>query len=68
MSASRYRILVVDDDPALLRLLSMRLSAVGYEVAAVGCTNARSRREHNFATDTLPVLSTSKTLSIEIKL
>ncbi len=35
MSACRYRILVVDDDPALLRLLSMRLSAVGYEVAAV---------------------------------
>jgi two-component system response regulator GlrR len=27
--------MVVDDDPALLRLLSMRLSAVGYEVAAV---------------------------------
>ena len=35
MSACRFRILVVDDDPALLRLLSMRLSAVGYEVAAV---------------------------------
>ena len=35
MSACRYRILVVDDDPALLRLLSMRLSAAGYEVAAV---------------------------------
>jgi len=35
MSTCRYRILVVDDDPALLRLLSMRLSAVGYEVAAV---------------------------------
>jgi two-component system response regulator GlrR len=35
MSACRYRILVVDDDPALLRLLSMRLSAVGYEVAVV---------------------------------
>ena len=35
MSACRYRILVADDDPALLRLLSMRLSAVGYEVAAV---------------------------------
>ena len=34
MSACRYRVLVVDDDPALLRLLSMRLSAVGYEVAA----------------------------------
>ncbi len=35
MSACRYRVLVVDDDAALLRLLSMRLSAVGYEVAAV---------------------------------
>jgi len=35
MSACRYRVLVVDDDPALLRLLSMRLSAVGYEVAAL---------------------------------
>ncbi len=35
MSACRYRVLVVDDDPALLRLLSMRLSVVGYEVAAV---------------------------------
>ncbi len=35
MSACRYRVLVVDDDPALLRLLSMRLSAVGYEVNAV---------------------------------
>jgi len=35
MSDCRYRILVVDDDPALLRLLSMRLSAAGYEVAAV---------------------------------
>lgn len=34
MSACRYRVLVVDDDPALLRLLAMRLSAVGYEVAA----------------------------------
>ena len=35
MSACRYRVLVVDDDPALLRLLSMRLSAAGYEVAAM---------------------------------
>ena len=34
MSACRYRVLVVDDDPALLRLLVMRLSAVGYDVAA----------------------------------
>ena len=35
MSAAKYRILLVDDDRSLLRLLSMRLSAVGYEVAAV---------------------------------
>ncbi|HHJ13221.1 MAG TPA: response regulator [Gammaproteobacteria bacterium] len=35
MSACRYRVMVVDDDHALLRLLSMRLSAAGYEVAAV---------------------------------
>ena len=35
MSASKYRILLVDDDRSLLRLLSMRLAAVGYEVAAV---------------------------------
>ncbi|MCO6414275.1 MAG: sigma 54-interacting transcriptional regulator [Thiogranum sp.] len=35
MSGCRYRVLVVDDDPALLRLLAMRLSAVGYEVTAV---------------------------------
>jgi two-component system, NtrC family, response regulator GlrR len=35
MGVRQYRILVVDDDPALLRLLSMRLSSVGYEVATV---------------------------------
>jgi len=35
MAASLNRVLVVDDDPALLRLLSMRLSAAGYEVAVV---------------------------------
>ena len=35
MSASKYRVLLVDDDRSLLRLLSMRLAAVGYEVAAV---------------------------------
>ena len=34
--ASKYRILLVDDDNALLRLLSMRMSAAGYEVTAVG--------------------------------
>ena len=35
MSACRYRVLVVDDDPALLRLLSMRLTAAGYDILAV---------------------------------
>ena len=30
------RILIVDDDPDLLRLLSMRLAGAGYRVAAVG--------------------------------
>jgi two-component system response regulator GlrR len=35
MSSFRYRVLLVDDDLALLRLLSMRLSTAGYEVAAV---------------------------------
>ncbi len=35
MSECRYRVLVVDDDPALLRLLSMRLTAAGYEILAV---------------------------------
>jgi two-component system response regulator GlrR len=34
-SRQRGRILLVDDDPGLLRLLSIRLSAEGYEVEAV---------------------------------
>src|SRR5690606_26485808 len=33
--ASRGRILLVDDDPGLLRLLSIRLRAEGYDVEAV---------------------------------
>ncbi len=33
MSEIKYRILLVDDDPDLLRLLSMRLVGVGYEVS-----------------------------------
>ncbi|MGE3540317.1 MAG: sigma 54-interacting transcriptional regulator [Candidatus Tectimicrobiota bacterium] len=33
MSTTKARILLVDDDPALLRLLSIRLTAAGYEVA-----------------------------------
>ncbi len=34
-NSEKYRILLVDDDHSLLRLLSMRLSAAGYEVNAV---------------------------------
>ncbi|HUT41079.1 MAG TPA: response regulator, partial [Gammaproteobacteria bacterium] len=34
-NSEKYRILLVDDDRSLLRLLSMRLSAAGYEVNAV---------------------------------
>jgi len=32
--ARRYRILLVDDDPGLLRLITIRLKSEGYEVAA----------------------------------
>ena len=35
MSSSKYLILLVDDDKALLRLLSMPMMAAGYEVTAV---------------------------------
>ena len=35
MSTNAARLLVVDDDPDMLRLLSMRLSSVGYQVTAV---------------------------------
>jgi len=35
MESEKYRILLVDDDRSLLRLLSMRLSAAGYAVNAV---------------------------------
>jgi len=35
MSENKRRILLVDDDPGLLRLLSIRLRAEGYEVEAV---------------------------------
>jgi two-component system response regulator GlrR len=35
MSASKPHILLVDDDPGLLRLISMRLNASGYEVDTV---------------------------------
>jgi len=39
-SPSRGRLLVVDDDPDMLRLLSMRLNAAGYQVTAVGSAEA----------------------------
>ncbi len=35
MVSDKYRVLLVDDDHGLLRLLSMRLTAAGYEVEAV---------------------------------
>jgi two-component system response regulator GlrR len=35
MTNDKYRVLLVDDDPSLLRLLSMRLAAAGYAVTAV---------------------------------
>ncbi len=40
MTASSPRILVVDDDADMLRLLSMRLNAAGYQVSAVGSAEA----------------------------
>ncbi len=39
-SARRARLLVVDDDADMLRLLSMRLGAAGYQVSAVGSAEA----------------------------
>ena len=39
-AATRARLLVVDDDPDMLRLLSMRLGAAGYQVTAVGSAEA----------------------------
>jgi two-component system response regulator GlrR len=35
MTSDKYRVLLVDDDRGLLRLLSMRLTAAGYAVTAV---------------------------------
>ncbi len=35
MVTDKYRVMLVDDDRSLLRLLSMRLTAAGYEVKAV---------------------------------
>jgi two-component system response regulator GlrR len=34
VSGNKYRVLLVDDDHSLLRLLSLRLSSAGYEVSA----------------------------------
>ncbi|QBM26881.1 sigma 54-interacting transcriptional regulator [Hydrogenophaga pseudoflava] len=39
-SPARARLLVVDDDADMLRLLSMRLGAAGYQVTAVGSAEA----------------------------
>ena len=36
-------LLVVDDDPDMLRLLSMRLTAAGYRVMAVARDHAREQ-------------------------
>ena len=38
--AGQPRLLVVDDDPDMLRLLSMRLGAAGYRVTAVASAEA----------------------------
>lgn len=35
MAGNKHRVLLVDDDKSLLRLLSLRLSAAGYQVTAV---------------------------------
>jgi len=35
MKSGKYRVLIVDDDQGLLRLLSLRLASAGYQVAAV---------------------------------
>ncbi|MDO9200141.1 MAG: response regulator, partial [Hydrogenophaga sp.] len=40
LAAPRTRLLVVDDDANMLRLLSMRLEAAGYHVTAVGSAEA----------------------------
>lgn len=39
-ASARARLLVVDDDADMLRLLSMRLGAAGYQVSAVGSAEA----------------------------
>ncbi len=44
MAAPPARILVVDDDADMLRLLSMRLNGAGYQVSAVGSAEAALAR------------------------
>ena len=40
MTPTRARLLVVDDDPDMLRLLAMRLGSAGYQVTSVGSAEA----------------------------
>jgi len=40
MTPTRARLLVVDDDPDMLRLLAMRLGSAGYQVSSVGSAEA----------------------------
>ena len=49
MTAAQPRVLLVDDDRSLLRLLSMRLSAAGYGVLAVESGENVSTRNAAFA-------------------
>ena len=48
-------ILVVDDDPDLLRLLSMRLSGAGYRVTATGTMRSLSQFLWDLETATIPI-------------
>jgi len=48
MSDSHKRVLLVDDDPDLLRLLSLRLSSSGYETNTVGSGSAALSRVSSF--------------------
>ena len=56
MDTPKYTILLVDDDPALLRLLSIRLTAAGYDVmtadsGAQALTQLAVRYPHLVITD-----------------
>jgi len=48
MSESHKRVLLVDDDPDLLRLLSLRLTASGYETDTVGSGSAALSKVTSF--------------------